>query len=80
MVDVYRDREENGTSFDFVFKEEMIKRYDKKQNDNTNPGGQEHDEQTPSGSRVAQMCSDFNIEQLMAHANAGTSAGGVASR
>ena len=30
MVDVYRDRQENGTSFDFVFIEEMIKRYSKK--------------------------------------------------
>ena len=79
MVDVYRDRQENGTSFDFVFKEEMIKRYSKKQNDDPDPGGQEH-EQMPSVSRVVQVYSNFNIEQLVAHANAGTTAGGVASR
>ena len=36
MVDVYRDRQANGAIFNNIFREEMIKRY-AKQNDNTNP-------------------------------------------
>jgi hypothetical protein len=31
MVDVYRDRQTNGTAFVLVFKEEMISRCGKKQ-------------------------------------------------
>jgi hypothetical protein len=80
MVDVYRDREANGANFDNIFREEMVKRYGK-QNDITNPGRGEEEEQTAPEDHVVVVYSDFNIEQLMAHA-AGVSAaaGGVASR
>ena len=79
MVDVYCDREKNGTNFDDIFREEMIKRYGK-QNDNTNPARGREDEQTAPENRVVVVYSDFNIQQLMAHA-AGVRAvaGGVAS-
>jgi hypothetical protein len=77
MVDVYWDRKENGTNFDIIFQEEMNNRYTKQQNEEPNPGGQEH-EQMPHVSRVVQVYSDFNIEQLVAHVDASdTSAGGV---
>ena len=80
MIDVYRDRQTNGTHFDNIFREEMIKRYGK-QNDNTNPGMVEHEQIAPEN-RVVQVYSDFNMEQFMAHATAGTSSAavGVASR
>ena len=80
MVDVYRDREANGANFDNIFKEEMIKRYGK-QNDDTNPARGGNDEQMAPENRVVVVYSDFNIGQLMARA-AGVSAaaGGVASR
>jgi hypothetical protein len=79
MVDVYRDREVNGANFDNIFREEMVKRYGK-QNDITNPGRGGEEVQTAPEDRVVVVYSDFNIEQLMAHA-AGVSAaaGGVAS-
>ena len=81
MVDVYRDRQANGTAFDLAFKEEMISRYGKKQNESANQGGgQEHEQPAPE-SRVVMVYSDFNMEQFMAHATTGTSAaGGLAAR
>lgn len=80
MVDVYRDRKENGTAFDHVFKEEMISRYGKKQNGDGNQD-EDHEQTAPESRRVVMVYSDFNMEQFMAHATSGSSAaGGVASR
>ena len=81
MIDVYRDRKENGTNFDIVFQEEMNNRYTPgPEDEEPDPGGQEH-EQVPHVNRVVQVYSDFNMEELVAHADAsGTGAGGVASR
>ncbi len=79
MVDEYCDREKNGTNFDDIFREEMIKRYGK-QNDNTNPARGREDEQTEPENCVVVVYSDFNIQQLMAHAaGVRAGAGGVAS-
>ncbi len=39
MVYVHRDRQANGTAFNLVFKEEMISRYGKTQNESANKGG-----------------------------------------
>ena len=53
MVDVYRDREANGTTFDHVFKEEMISRYGKKPaNENVD---EDHAEQIAAESRRVVM-------------------------
>jgi hypothetical protein len=81
MIDVYRDRKENGTNFDIVFQQEMNLRYTPRQEEEEpDPGGQEH-EQMPHVNRVVQVYSDFNMEDLVAHAAdaSGTGAGGVAS-
>jgi hypothetical protein len=82
MIDVYRNRKENGTNFDIVFQQEMILRYTPQQEEKKPdpPGGQEHD-QMPHVNCVVEVYSDFNMEDLVAHAAdaSGTGAGGVAS-
>lgn len=82
MVDVYRDREVNGTAFDHEFKEEMISRYAKKQSESENQDEEHQEQNLPERRRVVTVYSDFNMEQLKAHATSGTSAVayGVASR
>jgi hypothetical protein len=80
MIDVFRDREVNGTAFDHVFKEEMISRYGKKPNDET-ADEEQRAQPAPETRRVVMVYSDFNIEQFMAHATSGTSASvGLASQ
>ncbi len=81
MVDVYRDRQANGTAFNIVFKDKMISRYQKKQNESANQGGEQEHEQPAPESRVVMVYSNFNMKKFMAHATTGTSAaGGVEAR
>jgi hypothetical protein len=77
MIDVVRDREENGANFDAIFKHEMINRYSR-QNDITVLGGQQQD-QPALENCVVQVYSNFNMDQLMAHATATASTGAVAA-
>ncbi|KAI2505583.1 hypothetical protein MHU86_8825 [Fragilaria crotonensis] len=72
MIDVYRQA--NGANFDNIFREEMIKRYGK-QNDSANPARGGEDEQANPENRVVVVYSDFNMEQLMAHATAASAVG-----
>jgi hypothetical protein len=74
MIDVVRDRQANGTHFDNIFKEEMIRKYTKE--DTRNPRGREHDEEIAQENRVVLVYNDFNIGQLLAHAAMDTIAGG----
>jgi hypothetical protein len=45
MIDVVRDRVANGEHFNNIFKEEMIKRYNKEKDNMRNPGGRERNEE-----------------------------------
>jgi len=71
MIDVARDRQANGAHFDNIFKDEMIRRYNKE--DTRNPGGRQHDEEVAPENRVVIVYNDFNIAQLLAHAAMDTS-------
>jgi hypothetical protein len=62
MVDVYRDRQAGGASFDIVFKEEMTKRYSK-QIDDTNL--EKHETTAPESRVLLLVYSNFNMDQLM---------------
>jgi hypothetical protein len=66
MIDVARDRQANGAHFDNIFKDEMIRRYNKE--DTRNPRGRQHDEEVAPENRVVIVYNDFNIAQLLAHA------------
>jgi hypothetical protein len=74
---VVRDREENGANFDAIFKQEMINRYSR-QNDITVQGGQQQD-QPALKNRGVQVYSNFNMDQLMAHATTTASTSAVAA-
>jgi hypothetical protein len=66
IINVARDRQENGAHYDNTFKEEMIRRNIKE--DTRKPGGRQHDEEVPPENRVVIVYNDFNIAQLLAHA------------
>jgi hypothetical protein len=76
MIDVARDRQANGTHFDIIFKDEMIKKHTKE--DTRNPRGSLQDEEVAPQNRVVIVYNDFNIAQLLAHAAVDTTGEEVA--
>ncbi len=79
MIDVVWHWVVNGEQFNNIFKEEMIKRYNKEKDNMRYPGGREHDEEIAQENWVVQAYNEFDIGQILAHAAMDTIAGGVAA-
>ncbi len=70
MINVFRDRRDNGRLFDEMFLEEMKRKYTKvnmRQRDNDELG----DDAVGPRPRQTIVYNDFNLELLVAHADAG---------
>jgi hypothetical protein len=70
MINVFRDRRDNGRLFDEIFQEEMKRKYTKvntRQQNNNELG----DDAVATRQRQTIVYNDFNLELLVAHADAG---------